>query len=252
MADEFKSSKLRLARGKDHIFDLKKRISAFFETHPYSFLIEPDPNGINQQHKIKLIKPLPDDWTLMVTEAVEHFRAVLDQAVYAMLGVTRIMKPSATKFPIGNNVSDFEKRAMKDFPDHVKPFFRAFEPYKGGDNLLWALNGIANANKHRMLTFIDMASNTIEFGSLDIEFSDTMSIPMPRWDRTKNEIIFLVTGPETKLTYNNVKIALDVAFNEVEIVEGQPVIAVLNLLASKVENILIAIEAKARILGVVT
>jgi hypothetical protein len=28
---------------------------------------------------------------------------------------------------------------------------RRFKPYKGGNDLLWALNGICNVNKHRML-----------------------------------------------------------------------------------------------------
>jgi hypothetical protein len=70
------------------------------------------------------------------------------------------------------------------------------------------------------------------------------------WNRDKNEIIVATSSADSDFK-GNFKATFDIAFDEIEIVEGKPVIGVLNKLTSIVESILLAIEADSRRLGFV-
>ena len=251
MNDIFHSSKLRLSRAKDHIIDLEKSIRAFLDTKPYARVIEPDSDGINQLHKIKFTKSLPDEFAIITADAVDNLRSALDHAWHAIAVASSAIKPTGEAyFPFADNAAKFKKRLIgcKKFPQDILALLRRFQPHKGGDDLLWALNRICAANKHRMLAPIGIAVGGMHIRYMT--FSGPGSIPMPRWDRAKQEIIYAIVGPNGKIEYN-IDITFDVAFDKVEAVGGQPAIAILNALASKVEDILKALEGAARKLGYV-
>ena len=83
-----------------------------------------------------------------------------------------------------------------------------------------------------------------------MEISGSVSIPFPKWDKSKHEIVYAVFGPDTRLEYD-ISVSFDIAFDEVEIVGGQPAIAVLKQLAGIVERILLSLETDTRRLGYV-
>jgi hypothetical protein len=68
------------------------------------------------------------------------------------------------------------------------------------------------------------------------------------WNRRYDEFIFVVVRGDEVLEYDG-EITFAVTFGEIEVVKRQPVIDILNLLASKIERILLAIEVESRRLG---
>jgi hypothetical protein len=70
------------------------------------------------------------------------------------------------------------------------------------------------------------------------------------WDRTNNEIIIARRSKGTKTNYNG-EILLHIAFDQIEIVSGEPAGPILNAFTSEVEGILLAIEAEARRIGLI-
>jgi hypothetical protein len=255
MTDLFASPRVSLGRAKDHIVDLEKRIRAFLaDTVPYTHVIEPDSEGINQVHKVKFIKLIPEEFAGITSDAVNNLRAVLDQIGYAIAVANGAKNPTkGTYFPFGETVSELDaniKTSCKKIPNEIVTLFRSFKPYKGGDNLLWALNRICVANKHRMLAPVGMACGGVHIISLHAD-RGPLILPALSWDRTKNEMVYAITGQDTKIEYK-IDITFDVAFDEVEIVSGQPASAILRLLTSKVEGILLATEAEARRIGLIS
>lgn len=241
MSDPFKDSKLRCERGKENAADLKRRIRSFIKTDPYTCVVEPDPDGINEWHKIKFTKSLPDDLATVTADAVGNFRAALDKACYV------IATGSNAKFPFAESFSELQGRLKtKDFPNDIKPLFMRFKPYKGGHDLLWALNRICNTNKHEMLSPLGVGFQIKRVVSNKVV--KATDIPLGRWDSSKNEIICAVIGPDESIEYE-AEFTFAVTFGEVEVVKGQPVIIVLDQLASTVDSILAIIEAEARRLG---
>jgi hypothetical protein len=84
-------------------------------------------------------------------------------------------------------------------------------------------------------------------GDFDILDQPTVASESPQapLEHRKNEIIFAITGPSADLEYH-VDLAFFIAFGPVEGVAGQPVLDVLDAMASEVERIVLAIEAEMR------
>jgi hypothetical protein len=155
MADPFESSRLKIARAKQHVKDLETGIQSFIGSEPYECVSEADPNDADRfHHKINLVKPLPKGLAVFAGEASNCLREALDNSGYALAAATGKPDSRSCAFPFSGSSADFERSARgrcKDLRDGIFALLRRFKPYKGGNDLLWALNGICNVNKHRML-----------------------------------------------------------------------------------------------------
>ncbi|MEW6658838.1 MAG: hypothetical protein AB1424_09265 [Thermodesulfobacteriota bacterium] len=255
MDDPFESSKLRLARANEHILIFEKRRKSFLKAKEWTDIVERDPDGINDLHKIKFTKPFPDEFTLIATEALEHLRASLDQAAYAVAVASGTANPKSAYFPFAQDAAGLQtviKGRCKNIPSDIVTLFCSFQPYKGGNDLLYALNSVCIANKHRELAKIGiipgLTINNIQANSIYGPIRAT--VPQLTWDRRKNEIIYLIVPSNPKpLVHCNIVITLNIAFDE--IIGGKPALAVLRDMASEVQNILEAVEGGARTLGIV-
>jgi hypothetical protein len=141
------------------------------------------------------------------------------------------------------------RRGLIKFPQEILSILMRFKPYKGGDDLLWALNRICAANKHRLLPLKIVRFRQIE-GKLTKwgpgKIPDNMG-----WNNGKKEIVFFRAHRHTVVD-SHINLALDIAFDEsVGIVGGKPVVATLNTLVDKVENIIEALEGTGRVLEIV-
>jgi hypothetical protein len=192
--DAFYSAKLRIRRAQEHFDDLKAQISSFFAEKPYTRIVEPDPNGTHEIHKIRLTKRFPLRWRILATEVIEHLRATLDHATWAT-AYLRTGNPNVEYglFPFSNNATNFENRMRglsKDCPPEIQALLRTFEPYKGGNDLLYMLNDMCNLSKHALIAFIGAANTNVQItgkgwtGPLEV-FETAV------WDRAKHEIPYL-------------------------------------------------------------
>jgi hypothetical protein len=84
-----------------------------------------------------------------------------------------------------------------------------------------------------------------------IEVRGFFSMPEPHvWNRTENEMELVTLGADAKFNYN-FHFRFSVAFNDIQVVDGQPVLGVLDELCGKVESIFLCIEAECRRLGII-
>jgi hypothetical protein len=248
----FDSSRSKLAWAKKHIADLEREINAFAAEQPYARIHEPHPERTDcVVVKIKLTKQLPVNFALIASDAAVNLRSVLDHACYAVAVASGNIAPKYAQFPFAGTAERFEDnlRGSKDLPEQIRPIFRSFQPYKGGNGLLYALNQISNTNKH--VTLVALGAAVIR-QSGKFHAVGYMSVPTnPVWDNAKNEIIVATIGHGTKFDYD-VNFAFFVTFNEVEGISGQEAVRVLNALASEVERVLMAIEAESRRIGILS
>jgi hypothetical protein len=256
MRDLFQSPKQRVGRAKHHIRTLKSRITKFRKKEPYTRVIETDTDGVTQLHKIKLTRKLPDSFTHNVVEVVEALRSALDQAASATAIASGIPEPRSSYFPIAGTASDLENVIQgncKDVPPDIVTLFRTFQPYKGGNDLIWALNRFRNINIHRVLVPVGTASGGIQAraGVLQAGPNSSVGILTPRWDGEKDEMIFARVGPGSNIQYD-FKFAFFVAFGDIEIIGGQPAIPVLEKMAAEVEKIILSTETESKRIGLIT
>jgi hypothetical protein len=254
MTDPFASSRSKLAWAQEHLPDLERRIDKFHDLDPYARVIEPDAKSGWEIHKIKLVKPFPDAFGNITSDIVVNLRSALDNAGYAI--AFAIGKPNArnTAFPFAKDVANMASSIGRaaDLPKEIQSFFCGFQPYRGGDDLLWALNELCNGNKHKFVT--PMGTVMWRGRAFAQGNGRPFSMPDPHvWDSTKNEMEVLRLGPivvpDATWDYNFDFFPF-VAINEIPVVVGQPVLRLLYQLCLKVESVLVAIEAESKRLGI--
>ncbi|HWZ31705.1 MAG TPA: hypothetical protein VNX18_10250 [Bryobacteraceae bacterium] len=246
MSNPLESSHRKLARAEEHIRDLEGKINAFAWSNAYEKVIEPHPDKPDHLvHKIKLTKEIPESIVDVTADAVQNLRNALDNAGYAVAIAAGAVNPLNTAFPFAPSVDKLANvlGRSKDIPEQIQSLFCGFQPYPGGNDLLWSLNEICVSDKHKML--IPVGTGVVRAGA-DVRGTGFFCMPNPHfWDRTKNEMELITLGPNAEFNYN-FDFRLFVAFNDIKIVDGKPVLAVLYEIDSIVERILVAIEAEAR------
>lgn len=245
----FSSPRMRIARAKEHIRNLDRRVARFFESKPYTRITEPDRDGTNDIHKIKLTRAFPEGVTSVAAEAIEGLRSALDHAAFATASLSGVKNSKSAYFPVSSSATELDsviKGRCKDIPPDIIALFRSFKPYQGGNDLIWALNKACNTSKHGIVVPVGMAAESMQFSHLVM--TGPASIPSPHWDSENNEIVFATTGPGAQFEYD-LKFSFFVAFGEVDGIGGQPAVPVLSAIAGEVNRIVLAIEAEAKRLG---
>jgi hypothetical protein len=253
MMDPFDSSRRKIARAKEHLVDLKAKIDGFAGENPYIQVIEEDPERPGYQlHKIKLIKAMPEAFADSVGDAVNNLRSALDHACYAVAVASGNTAPRYAYFPFARDAGGLENSIRgncKDIPQEIYPLLRSFEPYGGGNEILWTLNLICVADKHKILT--PVGTGVMRPGNIEAKGGGFLSVPInPVWDRTKQEVKFLTLGPGAAFDYK-FDFILFIAFDEIGTVTGEPVRHILDQISTEVERTVSTIESEARSLGIV-
>jgi hypothetical protein len=248
MSNPFESARRQIARAKDHIAELESEISEFINKNPGEYFTEPDTkNPENTVHKVRLKDdPIPIGLSEIAGDAIGNLRESLDHAVYGIAIAAGCKNPRNAYFPFSGKDTDFENNLRgrcKDVPEEVYPLFRRLKPYRGGNQVLFALNQVGIRNKHTLL--VSMGAVTFD-GGQDISGMGYFSMPTPHiWDSTKNEMELFTLGPGAKFEAH-LQFGFAVAFSEIEGAEGFPALSVMGDFLTEVESIVSFIEEEAR------
>jgi hypothetical protein len=247
----FESSWRKIARSEEHFHELELKINEFVHTAPYVQVVEPHPQKPGHViHKMKLTQTLPGSLGEIAGDIVHNLRSALDNAGYTIAAA--IGKPDAKycAFPFAGSLSQMASSVgrSKDLPNEIQSLFVGFQPYHNGDNDLWALNEMCNADKHKMLTPIGTG---VVRQHASVHGKGYFSMPDPHvWNRDKNEMDIITLGPDTEFKYD-FQFQLFVAVNGIKVVDGKPVRNVLYAMGCKAFSVVETIEAESRRLGFV-
>jgi hypothetical protein len=260
--DPLAPAKLKIKRANTHIRELEQLLSAFLNTDPKPVRVgwSPRPNG-EKALIAQISKPLPEDATVIVGETAVQLRSALDKVVGA-LAVLAGETATGTKFPFGGDRNPFpsarEQASIKKLSADAQALIIAQKPYLGGNDLLWAVNKLANTDKHwERLILVGGGANTT--GTVDINvlpglpghYSGPMnfymaaggcSAPLP----LNQEVVLMSMSPNLKC---EVQITFEVIFGEIECIEGKSVVATLNQMSGLVESIVLTFENRFFVAG---
>ncbi len=239
MADLYLSAKQKTGRARELIDTLAVEIDAFSATKPWQRTVETDPEGLVQEHTVKLIRLVPDRFGDITKEIAEVLLVALDQAAFAAskaAGSSRLME---TCFPIGDSIAVLDKvmaENCKGVPPAIADLIRGLQPFKGGNDLIWALNAIAATESYNLI---------VPVGNVDdgLTFINNKTKPRVRWDAKRREIqlgIFPIHG-----TFNReIDIFFSAVFAEIEILAGCPVLPVLKAMTKEVNRVIAVMESE--------
>jgi len=248
----FDSARRKIIRAHKHFDDMLDELSKFFDGDSLIQVVDSDPDDPNQLlHKVKLVRRFEDTPIAeIVGDIASNLRASLDHAIYA-IAATRSVSPRKAYFPFCRSAEGLEKVLKdncKDVPVELYPFLRSLKPYEGGDDLLYALNAMRNADNHAYITPV---VTSIVRPYTSVKGTGYMSMPLPEhstWDHERQEVVLLRTRVETKVE-GQIDVGFLIKFCGIEVIEGKPVLDTLSEMGMRVDEVLDAIEAEARRLG---
>src|ERR1700693_2496358 len=101
MLDYFDSPKLKLARAKQYVQDLEREENRFIDEHPWTHVVELDPDGLLKEFKLRLTRGFSDVFGSVASSAVHNLRDALDHAGNAAARAAGINTPRRAFFPFG-------------------------------------------------------------------------------------------------------------------------------------------------------
>jgi hypothetical protein len=252
LPDILSSARLLAHGARKDIERLDIAFSDYFAAKPYGPFTEKDVKTGLYTHGLKISTNLPELLSRDAARIASDLRSALDQAGYATAVASGNTRLKYTYFPFSSDVAQMDnvvKSRCKDLPQDIIALFRTFKAYRGGNDLLWSVNEIANGVKHR---FIVPVGQYIAGGEIKhFTGSGNMSFP-PVWDRAKDEIVLCSSVMEGARIDYDIKLEFLVTFGNVEVVRGKPVIVVLKALNNMVDVIIKSTEAEARRIGLIT
>jgi hypothetical protein len=185
-----------------------------------------------------------------------NLRAVLDQAGYASAVAAKSPSLKSVKFPFGPTLQHWQNNVTggcKDLPPEIRAIFESQKSYKGGNDILWAVNEIANANKHLALKPLIISSPDAFFTLRSVGPGGMIEAVSPGgfgigWD-AKNRQLTLCSLPAAAKTDINLDLTFSVAVDGIDVIANQQARSFLNSACNEIERILMATETECRRLG---
>ena len=253
MADHFASPKQLISHARDEIKAAADLVAEYARSQRGTRVVHDDPVARQKIHCVRIAGPaIPPKLTNIVKDAAGNLRDALDHAVYSAAVVIVGGEPKDTGFPFAKDAAGVQGELgsprLAGNPPEIRPCLEGFQPYKGGNDALWAMNQIRNPNTHRFIVPVASAAMTRNIGISEAMFTGTSEFGYSRWDAAKNEVEFMRVSRDSYIDYQ-VRIAIGVTFEGIEAVAGKLLIPTLNLMASETERVVLAVEAECRRLG---
>lgn len=248
-----KSAREILSEATAQIDVFERQVVEFFNSQPYQRVIEHNAKTRVDTHKIKLVREIPGQFRTSARHIASDIRSSLDHIGYAAAIATGKSNPRRTYFPFARSASEennIKNSNCADFPEDIFKVFWSFKPYLGGDDTLWALNEIANCNKHRTIVPI---GHGLAGGQIITNFRcDGMCYEMafpPFWDRERNEAILCIVDSCANTSYS-IQLGFDICFGDINVLNRHPVIPVLKYLRDIADKIICTAEKEGIRIGI--
>jgi hypothetical protein len=228
-----------LARA-DH---LDAAIDELFSGDFWEMYLEGEENFV----KIRSKHIISDDMRLTVGEAVYQLRSALDHIAVAVAKRAGV-KSKDVYFPFAGSVKEFETSekylTLRSINAAAAATIRGFNPFKGGNDLLWGLGPLANVDKHNDMIVLRRVGHAAVYRNLHVVGAQ---IIVGGGNRIDEGIVVAKLGPSGTLasldsSKSNFEIKVNLCFGEFEPFQNFLISPTLRHLAGLVSEIINAVE----------
>lgn len=251
----------KVARAAEHLDQLRREISAFYEARPYKVAHRRDETSKRLIYYVNSVASVPDHIALVAGDVLQNLMSALDHLAYQLICSDTADKPPNPRwiyFPIADTQKDFEaKKAgkMAGASADTLAAIDALQPYSSGNKALWRLYRLNNIDKHRLLLTAGSQAAGIHLGHLMAPLVKGTFPPeavewlkgMPHFLMPADKGFPLQPGFELYVSANNeepnpeLPFRFVVALNEAEVVEGDPLVETLAEISNAVDTAIAAL-----------
>ena len=265
MSNRLIGIRAKIERSKHHINDLERRLHTFRESRPYRLISEPDADARQQLCKVRVHAAIPPELAVVAGEIVHQLRSSLDHLAWQLWDKNGRVKLREDKvyFP----VYEADDKYNAERPNKVEGVFAPaavrilddLKPYAAGNDLLWKLHKLNNIDKHRHLSVVACALESVGLLISGAGFNPPENAA--RFDMLKpqsagDELRVIEDGavvcaygsftPPGCLPVSNVDMNLqaifEIVFGEPRVVRGEPVLHLLHQLTGLTDGIVSLFE----------
>ncbi len=253
LAERLALVRRKTERAKKHLADLENEVGKFMQSNPYRLGTRMDSDSDKRLYYLTAVQDIPGDIVMTIGDVVHNLRCALDHLAHQLVLVGSPGKPvGRVQFPVFKDKASFEKAikgnsivngASQGAIDAIK----ALEPYQGGNDYIWVISQLDNADKHRSILAVGSAMRSINNG-MTMKAIDGQDVPVSlfvapcarRVPLKVGDVLFATSDTEVN---RDLKFTFEVAFGEPGLMEAQPVVPRLQE-ASNYTNELIVSFAK--------
>jgi hypothetical protein len=250
MNEKTNNIRRKVKRAKHHIADLDHRIQRFFTgpINPYPIIKENDPKTGDLVFKLGKCTAIPEDFPLIIGDILQNLRTALDHLIWQLiLSNKSVPKIGTSGFPIMKSAKEYKSESLKKLkgmaPEAIE-MINALKSYGGGNEDLFGLHLLNNADKHRLLLVVGTAHVATTF---QIELSPTpqeVRIPLPpeRSYPLKDGTEIYRIPQEASRFKDDPKFSFQIAFGDGDVMNGEPLLPPLHQLADLIDTIIVKFD----------
>lgn len=251
----------KIKRAKDHATELERQLRAFFDTNPYKVATKHDPQTRKLIYYVASADPIPECVPLIAGDAIQNLMSALDHLAYQIVcsdTSDNPPNPNWIYFPIADDAAKYGAKKtgkMEGAQPQTFAAIDALKPYKGGNDLLWALYRLNNIEKHRLLLTVGSQAAGVNVAQ-DMARRAGSSFPPEALAALESMRLFLIptdrgfplkkgfelfTGAVDEKPDPKQEFRFEVALNEPGIIEGKPILETVHQFTALVEGIVVAL-----------
>lgn len=253
-------AEIKIERAKQHLDDLEVLITAYRQNSD-RFVINDNAESGEREFSFSEVETIDVRIPLRAGEILQNLRSALDYCVGALVVNNHGVETNHTGFPISRDADEYKTnsvRKVQGMRQEAMDAIAKLKPYKcNGTAELWMLRCLNDRDKHRLLLTTAVGFNatrltpvlnpmwpatlTGPLGGMFTGRTVNLNVTPSGWIFPLKHGAVFFTQP---LTVNdNPQFAFNIAFNEPEIVQGEPILPTVQQLVNLVEGIVKTLSA---------
>jgi hypothetical protein len=218
---------------------LQRRLIAWREQPPYRCIAETHPETGKKTVRIRDLKFPSPLINAEVGAIVNSLRSSLDILITSVAARSHAIAPEKAYFPIATSYDDWmrgkhkRRKVIEALPLPDRELIESLQPWRGGNDLLFALHNLDNIRKHRRLIGVTVKPS---LGMISVEgLGQHLHFEWIQ-GRFEEDAVVAIAGADAN--HSKIELLLEVTISETGAVKGQPVVAALNDFASLAKAII--------------
>lgn len=239
MRDDLLDARAAIDWAIDQLPLLDRRVASWFNQGAYRWVEEPHPEMSQTLIKLRDVKPLPPIINAEVGAIINSIRSSLDLLATALAHRHCIPKPDDMYFPVAKSAAEFASgrgykgtALIKGLPPTEREIIESVKPYSGGNDALVALHKLDITRKHRRLIGVRLVPSSI----VVTPEAQRSGLGFPNiWPGFQEDAVIAWTRIDA--AHSGFQMALQITFNEAELLPSRPVTSALSDLAALATSI---------------
>lgn len=217
---------------------IQEEFKTWLNAPSYELVSDPHPETRKKLLKLKILRPLTPSLNSWAGAAVNSIRTGLDLLAAALATRNGVMPGRNTHFPIYDSFERFSvpesvAKRKKWLSAADLQIIEALRPYKGGNDLLFALHQLDVRRKHERLLKVDLNPSMIVVAPE--AYAQGFRFPT-HWPGFTDGAVIGSTSIDA--TNSDFEITTYVTFDEADLIPDKPIITTLREFASLTDSII--------------